>query len=101
MYAIKNNSFRAIASASDAAQDETIVEIIPQSVTDALTSAETQRITNTEAIRTQGEAALADLRAYRDLASPTSAQTLAVVKLMCRVCIGMIRLQLGKLDGAD
>lgn len=46
-------------------------------------------------------AALTNLRAYRDLASPTNAQTVAVVKLLCRVAISLIRLQLARLDATD
>jgi hypothetical protein len=44
---------------------------------------------------------LANLRAYRDLASPTNAQTLAAVKLLCRVAIGLIRWRIGRLDATD
>lgn len=49
-------------------------------------------------IRGQADQALDGLRAYRDNASPTNAQTVTAVKLLCRVAIGLIRLQLSKLD---
>lgn len=38
--------------------------------------------------------ALGDLRAYRDLQSPTNGQTVAVVKLLCRVVSGLVRREL-------
>lgn len=99
MYAITATSFRAIASSGDLLPGETAVDTIPQSLLDSITVASASRDTYASNIRTQGEQALTELRAYRDLASPTNAQTLAVVKVMCKVCIGIIRIQLGKLDG--
>lgn len=44
-----------------------------------------------EAERDQARQAITNLRAYDNLASPTNAQTVAVVKLLCRVCIALIR----------
>lgn len=52
-------------------------------------------------LRQQADAALANLRAYRDLAGPTNVETVQAVKLLCRVAIGLIRLVLRKLDSAD
>jgi hypothetical protein len=65
---------------------------------DAATAALQAPYVNESTLRQQADAALVDLRAYRDLASPTNAQTVAAVKLLCRVCIGLIRLALRKLD---
>lgn len=45
--------------------------------------------------------ALAGLRSYRDAANPTNAQTVTVVKLLCRVAIVLIRRHRGLFDGAD
>lgn len=44
-----------------------------------------------EAEREQARQAVDNLRAYIDLSSPTGAQTVAVVKLLCRICIRLIR----------
>lgn len=56
--------------------------------------------TNEGTIRQQAEAALADLRTYRDRATTTTAQDKAAIKLLVRVAIGLIRLVLRRLDGA-
>jgi hypothetical protein len=45
--------------------------------------------------------ALAGLRTYINTASPTTAQTTAVVKLLCRVAVALIRRQRNALDGTD
>lgn len=45
--------------------------------------------------------ALAALRAYRDTASPTNAQTVTVVKVICRVLIVLIRQRRNLFDGSD
>jgi len=54
-------------------------------------------------LRQQAEAALVDLRAFRDRTSTTlsTAQNIAILKLLCRVAIGLIRLALRKLDRTD
>ncbi|MDP2712305.1 MAG: hypothetical protein Q8O56_13895 [Solirubrobacteraceae bacterium] len=52
-------------------------------------------------IRESVDQALDQLRAYVAASSPTQAQTVAVVRLLCRVVIRLARLQLGKLDGTD
>ena len=52
-------------------------------------------------LRQQAEAALVDLRAYRDAPTTTNAQDKAAIKLLVRVAIGLIRLALRKLDAAD
>lgn len=49
----------------------------------------------------RAERALTDLRAYIALANPSAAQTTAVVKLLCRVAVTLIRLQLGRHEGTD
>lgn len=62
---------------------------------EALSTAE---IANATAMDAQAEAAIENLRAYANLASPSNAQTIAAVKLLCRVVIGLVRLRLGRLD---
>lgn len=56
---------------------------------------------NINTIRANAETAMAQLRAYRDLAAPTAAQRLAFERLTCRVLLGVIRLELGQLDGTE
>lgn len=46
--------------------------------------------------RDQVKQAVTNLRAYENAASPTNAQTVAVVKLLCRVAIRLIRDQYGR-----
>jgi hypothetical protein len=60
-----------------------------------------QQNANVATLQQQAADALVNLRAYRDLASPTNAQTVATVKLLCRVAIGLIRLRLEKFDATD
>lgn len=73
-----------------------------QAVIDAANAQTAQaEATNETSLRSQADTALANLRAYRDLASPTNAQTVAAVKLLCRVAIALIRLVLRKLDSID
>ena len=67
----------------------------------AAMAVEAQQETNARTLEDQAATALANLRAYRDLASPTNAQTVAAVKLLCRVAIGLIRLRLAKFDATD
>ena len=78
---------------------------MPGVMTDAEAVAFTAQIaqegTNARSLEDQAAAALANLRAYRDNAAPTNAQTTAAVKLLCRVAIGLIRLRLAKLDATD
>ncbi len=45
--------------------------------------------------------ALSALRTYVATPSPTSAQTVAVVKVICQVLIGLVRIRLGRLDATD
>lgn len=101
LYAIKGTSFRAIASPSDALAGEVVSDTIPQSLLDQVAADEAFIAGNDATLRTQAEDALANLRAYRDLASPTNAQTIAAVKLLCRVAIGLIRWRIGRLDATD
>lgn len=101
MYAVKADSFRAIASEAELLEGETVYDEVPQSVLDAIEAGQQSIAGNVAHLRDQADAALANLLAYRDLASPTNAQTVAVVRLLCRVCIALIRLVLFKLDGRD
>jgi hypothetical protein len=101
MYAITATSYRAIRDASDVAIGETAVDTVPRSLLDSIAATETAQRTNTATLRDRADTAIQNLRDYRDLASPTNAQTVAVVKLMCRVCISLIRLAIGKLEGTD
>lgn len=101
LYAIKGNSFRAIASPSDALAGEVVSNTIPQSLLDQVAADEAFIAGNDATLRTQAEGAMDSLRAFRDLASPTNAQVIAVVKLLCRVALGLIRWRSGKLDATD
>lgn len=58
---------------------------------EARAAEETARTADLDAAR----AAIANLRAYDNLASPTNAQTVAAVKLLCRVNIVLIKRALG------
>lgn len=99
MYAITSTGWRSIKSSVELLAGETAVEEIPQTLLDSLNNAESQRRTIGTNLRAQADQALVDLRTFRDLTSPTNAQVIAAVKLLCRVAIGLIRLQLNKLDG--
>jgi len=67
----------------------------------AAQAAAASQTSNAATLQQQAADALVSLRAYRDLASPTNAQTVAAVKLLCKVAIGLIRMRLGKFDGTD
>jgi hypothetical protein len=54
-----------------------------------------------EDLQARAASAYADLQAFEALSNPTNAQTLAAVKLLCRVARALIRLQLRQLDAAD
>ena len=54
-----------------------------------------------ETLHARATSAYADLQAFEALTSPTNAQTLAVVRLLCKVARGLIRLQLRQLDATD
>ena len=73
--------------------------------TRALTAAEIANYNapiNQAAGDTQILAAMATLRAYRDLGvAPTLLQTTAVVKILCRVVLNMARRQYGQFDSTD
>jgi hypothetical protein len=56
---------------------------------------------NGQSLVQQADSAIQSLRDYRDLVAPSNAQTVAAVKLLCRVAIALIRLQLRKFDRAD
>lgn len=99
MYAITSTGFRAIASPADLQPGETAVDAVPQSLIDSIAQSATARDTTAANLRAQADQALDGLRAFRDNASPTNAQVVAAVKLLCRVAIGLIRLQIAKLDG--
>jgi cytochrome c553 len=77
---------------------------IPQAYFDAqaaLIAAEKQADTNRQTIEQQADSAMADLSAFLALQSPTNAQTLAAVRLLCRIQRKMIRLAVRKFDGTD
>lgn len=101
MYAITATGYRAINSPADAQVGETVVNVLPASLLSAIASQEAAERANDGAIREQALTALVNLRAYRDAVSPTNAQTVAVVRLLCRVCIGLIRLQFRKLEATN
>lgn len=62
---------------------------------------EAPETTNERTMRERAESALENLRAYRNLATPTNAQTIAAVKTLCAAEIALIRLVLGKLEATD
>jgi len=53
---------------------------------------------NGKTMEANAELAMTSLRAYIALAAPTNAQTIAVVRLLCRVCLALIRFRLNKMD---
>jgi len=60
------------------------------------TAAETQaRTADMDAAKN----AIANLRAFDALTSPTNAQVVAITKLLCRVCIVLIKRALGVTEG--
>ena len=73
--------------------------------TRALTAAEIAAYTmpiNQSASDVQIQTAMANLRAYRDLGvAPTLLQTTAVVKLLCRVVLNLVRRSYGQFDSTD
>lgn len=101
MYAITSTSYRVISSAADLLPGETAAESVPQSLVDSITQSITAREATATNLRAQAEQALDGLRSFRDNASPTNAQVVAAVKLLCRVAIGLIRLQIAKLDAEN
>lgn len=101
MYALTATGYRSITSADDLLPGETLSETIPAPLQAALAADKATRANIRAAIASEADAALAELRAFRDLSAPTNAQTLAVVKLLCRVCIGLIKLSLNKLSEAN
>jgi hypothetical protein len=56
---------------------------------------------NADTIVQQTDQALVSLRGYVALSSPTAAQTTAVVKVLCKVAIGLVRMQLRRFDATD
>ena len=69
-------------------------------IDEANRQAEATATGNDLTLRQQADAALDDLRAYRDAATTTVAQDKAAIKLLVRVAIWLIRLVLRKLDGS-
>jgi len=57
--------------------------------------------TNHATILENAEKAMAQLRAFRDLASPTTAQKLAFDRLTARILLGLIRVELGQMDDVE
>lgn len=101
MYAITATSYRSIGSPQDAAPGETVADVLPVALLAAIADREAAALANSDTLHSRAAEALANLRLYCDLPTPTSAQTVAVVKLLCRVAICLIRLQLRRLDGVD
>ncbi len=101
MYAITATGFRTIGSVNDLQAGESAVDTIPQSLLDAIAATGSLRAANSASIRSQADQAIVNLRLYRDTPAPTNAQTVAVVKLLCRACIALVRLQLAQLDATD
>lgn len=54
-----------------------------------------------ETLHARATAAYQDLLAFENLATPTNAQVVTVVRLLCKVARGLIRLQLRQFDTAD
>lgn len=54
-----------------------------------------------ETLNGRAVSAYLDLLAFENLATPTQAQTLAAVRLLCRVERALIRLELGQLEATD
>lgn len=52
-------------------------------------------------LQARAVAAYTDLQAFEALTTPTNAQVVAVVRLLCKVARGLIRLQLRQLDAVD
>lgn len=77
------------------------VDVLTDEQAAAQTAQLAQQDANALSLEDQAAQALASLRTYRDLASPTNAQTVAAVKLLCRVAIGLIRLRLAKFEAVD
>jgi hypothetical protein len=64
-------------------------------------AANAQLDANAATLQQQAANALDNLRAYRDNASPSNADTVKAVKLLCKVAIGLIRMRLAKFDATD
>lgn len=101
MYAITASSYRAITSAEEAMPGETVVAELPQSLIDAMAAEKNNREATMVNLRNSAETALIGLRAYRDNASPTNAETVIAVRLLCRVAIALIRIQISRLDAEN
>ena len=101
MYAITEISYCAIPGGGELLPGETLVQTVPTELVELIDSIGEQRRAKVLEMDAQAEMALSSLRAYRDLASPTNAQTVAVVRLPCRVAIVLLRHRLGRLDGTD
>jgi hypothetical protein len=71
-------------------------------VSNAATIAEQTAEANTRTIHTEAEQALAGLRTIRDSTGDLNARNLSnAVRLLARVLIVLVRLQLRRLDGVD
>lgn len=98
MYATTPKGYRAITSADEAVAGETVVTDLPQTLVDALAATDATRRNVLASLSSEADVAIDNLRAYRALATPTNTQTIAVVRLLCRVALVLIRLQVAKLD---
>ncbi|OGT56276.1 MAG: hypothetical protein A3E01_06920 [Gammaproteobacteria bacterium RIFCSPHIGHO2_12_FULL_63_22] len=92
-------AYAPFATAAQKTQGAAIVAAFDWTLS-AEKAAEAAATGNDLPLRQQAEAALVDLRIYRDRATTTTAQDKAFMKLAARVLIGLIRLVLKKLDGA-
>lgn len=87
------------ADTATATWDRTVPFVTDRFVVTWVERAKTQAELDADAAqadREQARQAVTNLRAYADAASPTNAQTVAIVKLLCRVCIRLIRDQYGR-----
>lgn len=100
-YALTATGYRTIRTIADLHVGETYAEEVPQALIDVMAAAETSQRTNLANLVGQADAALDGLRAYRDNASPSNAQTVTAVKLLCRVCIALIRIVLRRVDATS
>jgi hypothetical protein len=101
MYAITATSYRSISSPQDAAPEETVVDVLPAALLAGIADRESAELATHDTLRSRAGEALDGLRLYCDLPTPTLSQTVAVVKLLCRVAICLVRLQLRRLDGVN
>jgi hypothetical protein len=82
--------------------DPNVIDPVDGAIADAAAAAAQAVLDGNEStIKDEVRNAYINLRAYRDAASPSQAQTVAVVKLLCSCVIKLGRLELRELDGTD